>query len=45
MADLDPVLTKKILDIAQRRREPSAEHHNMPDDLGAGFEVPTRRLL
>ena len=39
MADDDVSLLQRVLDIAQRQREPDIQHHRQADDLGAGLEV------
>jgi len=36
VADLDPALVKKVLDVPKREREPHSEHHRQANDLGAG---------
>jgi hypothetical protein len=38
-ADLDPSLVKKILNIAERQREPKLQHHRQTGDLWARLKV------
>lgn len=45
VADLDAPFVPKILDVAQRQREPDVEHHRQADDLRARLEVAERGAL
>jgi hypothetical protein len=40
IADVDPLLVKKVLDVPQRKRKPDIHHDGKVDDLGAGAKVP-----
>ena len=39
VADADPPLMQKTLDIAQRKREPHVQHHSQTDNFGRGLGV------
>lgn len=42
MADIDPALVEKVLDIAQRERKTDVHHHTELDDFGRCLEVAKR---
>jgi hypothetical protein len=42
VADLDPALGQKILDVAQRQRVSDVHHHDQTDDLWRAVEISER---
>ena len=42
MADVDPTLGQKILDVAQRQRVSDVHHHDQTDDLWRAVEISER---
>jgi hypothetical protein len=45
VADIDPALGQKVLDVAQRQRIPHVHHHDQTDDLWGAVEILKRALL
>jgi hypothetical protein len=45
VADIDPTLVKKILDVPNREREAYAKHRREANDLWSGFEGAEWRAL
>ncbi len=39
VADIDPTLVQKVLDISKRKRKPNVKHHCQADDLRARLEI------